>query len=193
MFFKFLQFFPILQTYSNFLPSETSIWKRSVGWNGGQMNITPRLNFYARPSWMLHVHSLLKSILLIPHPNTCTLMNTNPFVGQKNANLENLILTLKLQRECPDNLQHLIQVPLPFLQRNIEFCAQRPNIRPNALRTPRVTPVISPVFTSMGVWSIQWPHLWAREELGNTMMHRGIHMLLAQQIKSMRVSLPRYV
>ena len=79
-------------------------------------------------------------------------MNTNPFVGQRNENLENLILTLKLQRECLDNLQHLIQAHLHFLQRNIEFCAQkRPNIRPNALRTPIVTPVISPVFTSMGV------------------------------------------
>ena len=83
-------------------------------------------------------------------------MNTNPFVGQRNENLENLILTLKLQRECPDNLQHLIQAHLPFLQRNIEFCAQkRPNIQSNALRTPTVTPVISPVFSSMGVWSIQ--------------------------------------
>lgn len=83
-------------------------------------------------------------------------MNTNPFVGQRNENLENLILTLKLQRECPDNLQHLIQAHPPFLQRNIEFCAQkRPNIQSNALRTPTVTPIISPVFSSMGVWSIQ--------------------------------------
>ena len=62
-----------------------------------------------------------------------------------------------------------MQVHLPFLQRTWNFMHRKDlNIhllypQSNALGNPTVIPVISPVFSSMSVLSIQGPHLGPRE------------------------------